>query len=360
MRAEEAQARLGVTSLAGLDSDEAAALVTRLGHALYRARQLRDWVFPKAAKSYDEMTNLPKELRNGLAGEIAVRGSRVTGRHESADGTVKLLLELHDGQSVECVLIPEGDRATACISTQVGCGVGCIFCASGADGVERNLDAAEIVEQVLWLREVAGGRLTNLVVMGMGEPLHNVDALVKALRLLQHPKGLDMGARSITVSTSGPTKGFPAFVEAGLKVKLAISLHAAFDDLRKRLVPRGGTGTTDELRAMAARWFEATGRDVTYEYVLLDGINDRESDARALARLCGPHKNVNLIPMNPVPFAPQLKTPPPARCERFAAILEERGVVVHLRRQRGDDVAAACGQLRLSRAGQDPSADNSR
>jgi 23S rRNA (adenine2503-C2)-methyltransferase len=349
-----------VTSLAGLDADATAALVAGLGHAPYRARQLYDWVFRHGATSYDEMTNLPKELRERLAAEAPVRATRIETRHDSADGTAKLLVKLPDGQSVECVLIPDGDRATACISTQVGCGVGCVFCASGADGVVRNLDAAEIVEQVLWLREIAGGRLTNIVVMGMGEPLHNVAALVAALRLIQHPKALDMGARSITVSTSGPTRGFGEFLEAGLRVKLAISLHAASDGLRKRLVPRGGSGTVADLQGMARRWFEATGRDVTFEYVLIDGINDTDGDARALAGLCGPHRNVNLIPMNPVPFAPQLKTPPPARCERFAAILEGRGVVVHLRRQRGDDVAAACGQLRLSRADPDPSADNSR
>ena len=335
-------------SLAGLSREACDALVRELGEPPYRAAQLFGWVQKRGAASYDAMTNLPKGFRRKLADRMPVRSTEVAARHPSDDGTVKLLLRLADGETVECVLIPEGDRLTACISTQVGCGVGCPFCASGAKGVVRNLDAGEIVEQVLRLTEEAGRRLTNVVVMGMGEPLHNVDALVGALRILQHPEGIDLGSRRITVSTSGPTRGFSAFLASGVKVKLAISLHAAFDGLRKELVPRGGSGTVAELRRMAADWFEKTGRDVTYEYVLLAGVNDSDRDADALAALCERHVNVNLIPMNPVPFAPDLKAPPWERTERFAARLEHAGVTVHLRRQRGDDVAAACGQLRLA------------
>jgi 23S rRNA (adenine2503-C2)-methyltransferase len=343
--------------LAGLEPAAIEALLRDLGEPPYRARQLFDWVQAKGASSYEDMTNLPKSLREKLAAHHPVRTTRVLSRCPSDDGTVKLLLELADKNTVECVLIPEGDRATACISTQVGCGVGCIFCASGADGVVRNLDAAELVEQVHHLEEEAAAslvgakarRLSNIVVMGMGEPLHNVDALVRALRLLQHPEGIDLGSRRITVSTSGPPKGFRAFLESGQRVKLAISLHAPRDDLRKRLVPRGGSDSVQELRAMAEEWFKKTGRDVTFEYVLIHGVNDSDREAEELARLCGRHFNVNLIPMNPVSFAPALRAPRHERSERFAALLEERGVVVHLRRQRGDDVAAACGQLRLSR-----------
>jgi 23S rRNA (adenine2503-C2)-methyltransferase len=336
-------------SLAGLLPDEMGALVASVGEAPYRARQIFRWVHVRGAASYEAMSDLPQGLRDRLAARIPVRSSRVLETHASSDGTKKLLLGLRDGERVECVLIPEGDRRTACISTQVGCGVGCIFCASGARGVVRNLDAAEIVEQVLWLREVAGERLTNVVVMGMGEPLHNVTNLVRALRLLQEPQGIDLGARRITVSTSGPTRGFEEFLASGMKVNLAFSLHAAEDDLRRRLVPRGGSGTVAEIREMARRWFEATGRDTTFEYVLLGGTNDRDEDALALARTAGRHINVNLIPMNPVPFAPDLRAPPPERTERFESLLRAKGVVVHVRRQRGDDVAAACGQLRLAR-----------
>lgn len=345
----------GKGSLAGLSVREIEALVS----PPYRAKQLFRWVHERGAVSYDAMTDVPKALRETLAARLPARSSRVVESHRSDDGTVKLLIGLADGERVECVLIPEGERRTACISTQVGCGVGCVFCASGAEGVVRNLEAFEIVEQVLWLRDLApepGGppappasRLTNVVVMGMGEPLHNVAGLVAALRLVQDPDGIDLGSRRITISTSGPTKGFEELLASGLRTNLAISLHATSDEVRRRLVPRGGTGSIAELLDMARRWFETTRRDVTFEYVLLLGINDRDEDARSLARLAGAHRNVNLIPMNPVPFAPDLRGPPPERVERFAEILRQAGVVVHARRQRGDDVAAACGQLRLSR-----------
>jgi 23S rRNA (adenine2503-C2)-methyltransferase len=338
-----------VISLAGLLREELAGLIADLGEPSYRADQLFRWVQVKGAGSYDALTNLPVPLRAKLAGIAPLRSTRVVERHPSGDGTVKLLVGLHDGESVECVLIPESERATACISTQVGCGVGCVFCASGADGVVRNLEAAEIVEQALLLREEAVGRLTNIVVMGMGEPLHNVESLAKALRILQDPEGFDLGARRITVSTSGPKEGFERFLAKGLKIKLALSLHAARDELRRSLVPRGGTGTVAELEEMARRWFEATGRDVTYEYVLIDGVNDSDADLDALARVCERNRNLNLIPMNAVAFAPELQAPPPERVERFAERLRARGVIVNLRRQRGDDVAAACGQLRLLR-----------
>jgi len=339
----------GSRGLAAFQPAELEELLARLGEAPYRARQLFAWIQRKGAASYGEMTNLSLTLREKLAAEHPVRTTRVEARHPSDDGTTKLLLRLRDGESVECVLIPEGDRATGCISTQVGCGVGCIFCASGANGVVRNLTVAELVEQVHHLRAEAGGRLTNVVVMGMGEPLHNVDALDRALTLIQHPDGIDLGSRRITVSTSGPPRGFQTFLKSGQRVKLAISLHAARNEVRKRLVPRGGTDDVAELRRMADAWFTKTGRDVTFEYVLIHGLNDSDRDAEDLARLCGRHFNVNLIPMNPVSFAPALRAPRRDRTERFAALLEEQGVVVHLRRQRGDDVAAACGQLRLSR-----------
>lgn len=336
-------------SLCGYSRAAVEALIAEFGEPPYRALQLFRWVQARGAAGYDAMTDLPKALRARLGERLPVRPSTIVGSHDSDDGTRKLLVGLPDGERVECVLIPEEPRRTVCISTQVGCGVGCVFCASGDDGVVRNLDAGEIVAQVLHARDAWGERPTNVVVMGMGEPLHNVPALVHALRIIQDPEGLDLGARRITVSTSGPRRGFDEFLAQGLKVKLAISLHAPTDDLRRELVPRGGTGSIAELRGMADRWFEATGRDVTFEYVLMDGVNDRDQDARALARLGGAHRNVNVIPMNPVPFAPDLRAPAPERIERFLAILRRAGVVVHARRQRGDDVAAACGQLRLTR-----------
>jgi len=335
-------------SLAASTREEMEALLAALGEPRYRARQLFAWVHAKGAADYAAMTDLPKRLRERLAAILPVRSTAAAREQRSADGTVKLLLRLADGEHVECVFIPEDDRRTACVSTQVGCGVGCVFCASGALGVRRNLAHGEILEQLLWLAGVAGARLTNVVVMGMGEPLHNVEALVRALRLAQDPEGLDLGSRRITISTSGPVRGFRELLASGLRTNLAISLHAARNELRRRLVPRGGSGTVEELRAMADEWFRTTGRDVTFEYVLLAGVNDSDADAEALARVAGRHRNVNLIPMNPVSFAPDLAAPDTARIDRFEAILRARGVVVHVRRRRGDDVAAACGQLRLA------------
>ncbi len=347
---EAAAPRAGVgESLCGLDPAATATLLAGEGEPPYRARQLFAWVHARGATGYAAMTDLAARTRDALAARLPVRCTAIAATHPGGDGTTKLLVGLADGESVECVLIPENERRTACISTQVGCGVGCIFCASGADGVVRNLTAAEIVEQAYWLRGLAGERLTNLVVMGMGEPLHNVGALLDALAILQDPQGMDLGARRITLSTSGPERGFEQLLAAAPRINLALSLHAATDGLRRRLVPRGGTASVEGIRAMARRWFESTGRDVTFEYVLLGGINDRDEDALALAALCGRHTNVNLIPMNPVPFAPALRAPDPLQTDRFADHLRRRGIVVHQRRQRGDDVAAACGQLRRAR-----------
>ncbi len=334
-------------SLADLTLDEIHALLESWGEPRFRARQIFTWVHARGEQDYEAMTDLPKTLRERLAGHLPVRASTVARTEPSEDGAVKLLVRLADGECVECVLIPEGDRLTACLSSQVGCGVGCIFCASGTDGAVRNLSAGEIVEQGLHLTAYAGRRLTNIVMMGMGEPLHNVFEVAKALRILQAPEGQDLGARRITVSTSGPEKGFDEFLALGLQVKLAISLHAAKDGVRRRLVPRGGTGNVAALRNMADRWFLATGRDTTFEYVLIDGLNDGDEDMEALARVAGRHVNVNMIPLNPVAFAPELRAPPAERIDRCVSFLESRGLVVHIRRQRGDDVAAACGQLRL-------------
>ncbi|MGQ0614790.1 MAG: 23S rRNA (adenine(2503)-C(2))-methyltransferase RlmN [Planctomycetaceae bacterium] len=337
-------------SLASLTPLETEALCRSLGEPPYRARQLTHWVQTRFAADYDAMSDLPMAFRERLRALLPVRASTVAHARRSEDGTTKLLLRMTDGEQVECVLIPEADRFTACLSTQVGCGVGCVFCASGTGGLRRNLTHGEIVEQALHLSSVAGARLTNLVVMGMGEPLHNVEELGRALRILMDPAGFDLGSRRITVSTSGVRRGFDQFLRLGFKVGLAISLHSPHDPQRRELVPRGGSGTVLELREMALRWFRATGRDVTFEVVLLAGRNDSDADARALAVLAGRHINVNLIPMNPVAFAPALRAPSPERVEAFTRILRERGVVVHVRRQRGDDVAAACGQLRLHEA----------
>ena len=289
---------------------------------------------------------------------------RTTGLHKAelaADGTEKLLLRLHDDDTVECVIIPDGERTTLCISTQVGCPVGCVFCASGMFGVRRNLTAGEIAEQVLMAKsrlatdEDAGDapssrRLTNLVVMGMGEPMLNLDGLLPALQRIHDPAGINLGARRITVSTSGYPRQMERFAEADPSYNLAVSLHAADDELRKNLVPTA-SNTVAEIVAAADRYFGTKGREVTYEVVLLAGKNDRRIDANNMIDLLrGMPCTVNLIPWNPVEEIVDkhgLGRPDDRRVDQFAQSLRDAGLNVTVRRQRGADRSAACGQLRL-------------
>lgn len=316
----------------------------------FQARQLAHWVFKHGAPSWDACRNLPAALVRGLAGRLAVTSTRLSQCQAAADQTLKLLLELHDGEMVEVVLIPEGERNTLCISTQVGCPVGCIFCASGLLGVRRNLSTGEIVEQVLHARRQLpeGRRLTNLVVMGIGEPMLNLDQLLPALERIHDPKGINLGARRITVSTSGYPDRIARLAEAPQAYGLAISLHAADDRLRRRLIPTARC-TVDELLAAAGHYFRNTGRRVTFEVVLLAEVNDRPMDADALAQKLRdlPHQ-VNLLPWNPVEEIPDLRRPSPRRVTAFLRRLRAAGLNATLRKQRGADRSAACGQLRIA------------
>ncbi len=336
------------------DLDDAALdqAVASCGGKPFQARQVAHWVYRHGVADYDGMRNVPSALRQALAHRLPVRSSSVATVDHAADGTDKLLLRLHDGQSVECVLIPDGERTTLCVSSQVGCPVGCVFCASGMFGVTRNLTAGEIVEQVLFARErlPADRAITNLVVMGMGEPMLNLAALLPALRRLHAKDGLDMGARRITVSTSGYPRQMAEFAAADPSYNLAVSLHAADDSLRKRLVPTA-THPVREIIAAANRYFAQKGREVTFEVVLLADVNDRPVDAGALVDVLGPTPcTVNLIPWNPVAeLAPQhgLRRPTAAAVDAFADDLRHGGLKVTVRRQRGADQSAACGQLRV-------------
>jgi 23S rRNA (adenine2503-C2)-methyltransferase len=247
------------------------------------------------------------------------------------------------------VLIPEGERTTLCVSSQVGCPVACVFCASGLLGVRRNLTAGEIVTQVLCARDLLpeGRTLTNLVVMGLGEPMLNLDNLLPALERIHDHKGIDLGARRITVSTSGLPRQMDRFAEAPHAYNLAVSLHAADDALRRRLVPTA-KATVQEIVAAARRYQQKKGREVTFEVVLLEGVNDRPEDAMVMAEtVAGSTCTVNLIPWNPVDAIAGLRRPSPQRVDAFAAALRRGGVNVTVRRQRGADKSAACGQLRL-------------
>jgi 23S rRNA (adenine2503-C2)-methyltransferase len=308
----------------------------------YRAEQLADWVYRKGVTDPARMTNLPSDV--GAFFDILT--SRVVGRADSRDGTVKLLLEYADGQRVETVLIPSGRRATVCLSTQAGCAMGCAFCASGLDGLVRQLTCGEILQQVLHLRQATGRRVTGAVFMGTGEPLANYDATVAAVRVLIDPARFGLSARAITVSTVGLPGRIRRLAKENLPITLAISLHAPNDALRRQLIPAASAASIEQILSAAATLFASRKREVTLEYVLLSGVNDTNVCAEALARLAKRLRcNVNLIRYNPVASLP-FAAPTAEAARDFLSRLRKRGVNAHLRRSRGADIAAACGQLR--------------
>jgi 23S rRNA (adenine2503-C2)-methyltransferase len=333
-------------SLIGMDLDELTAAVVAAGGKPFHGKQLAQWLYAKRELSFEDMTNLSKELRAKLAERLMLT-SRVIAREDSGEGTVKLGIRLHDGLVIEAVLMREDDRITACISTQAGCAMGCRFCASGQLGLKRNLSAGEILEQFYHLNEVMKPDwLTNVVVMGMGEPLHNYDNLLKALTILNADWAFNFGARRVTVSTVGLPKRIRDLAEQGYQFNLAISLHGVDDESRNALIPTNA-GLAEILDA-AKYYFQKTRREVTFEYTLVGGKNDDIETAVKLAELVKdfPKANVNLIPMNPVEGS-GLVTPSTEAVSLFTEQLERAGVNVHVRRRRGRRVQAACGQLRL-------------
>ena len=328
--------------------EELTAWVVERGWPAYHARQVLRWVFERRAEGFEAMSDVPKGLRRDLEDEWAVFATRPVHHHTAPDGTDKLLLECPDGRRVECVLMAEDDRRTVCVSTQVGCGMGCVFCASGLKGVERNLTRGEIVEQVLRLRNLlpVPEKLTNLVVMGMGESLANLDNLVAALDRICSPEGLGLGQRRVTVSTVGLPEKMLKLAALDRQYHLAVSLHAPTEALRNELVPineKVGLGAVVEA---ADAYFRRSGRQVTFEYVLLRGINDRPQDAAALGDLLARRKaHVNLIPYNPVAGLP-FERPSRDSVRRFEGAVRAHGVSVSVRKTKGREIDAACGQLR--------------
>ncbi len=318
-------------------------------HAAYRGDQVLDWVVKRRAGSFAEMNNVPLALRRELELEWAPLETRIAARDLAPDGTLKLVIECRDGRRVECVLMAEESRRTVCISTQVGCGMGCVFCASGLNGVERNLAAHEILEQVIHARNAlpADETISHVVVMGMGESLANLDNLIVALdRLCASDHGLGLSQRRITISTVGLPEKILKLAALDRRYHLAVSLHAPTESLRDQLVPvNHKIGLTRVLEA-ADVYFAQTGRQVTYEYVLLKGVNDRAIEARALADLLTARQaHVNLIPYNPVAGLPYDR-PDPDSVTRFCDILRHHGVSVTVRKTKGRAIHAACGQLR--------------
>jgi 23S rRNA (adenine2503-C2)-methyltransferase len=316
----------------------------------YRAGQVQKWLFASRVSDFEEMTDLPKGLRTALAADFSFWTTQVAKHQKSNDGTEKLLLELADNQRIECVLIREGQRRTICISTQVGCAMGCVFCASGLDGVIRNLTTGEIIEQMLRLDRLCGPdeRLSNIVVMGMGEPLANLDRLLPALTVASSPQGLGIGQRRITISTVGLPPAIDRLVAENVPYHLAVSLHAPNDALRNRLVPVNKNIGVEKIVAAADRYFENNGRRLTFEYVLLGDLNDQPQHARELvALLRGRTALLNVIPYNPVAGLPY-QTPSARAQDQFLRILTEGGINVQVRQRKGAQIDAACGQLRRS------------
>jgi 23S rRNA (adenine2503-C2)-methyltransferase len=332
--------------------DELAGLLAAQGEPGYRARQLFAWMHGHGARSFAEMSSLPRSLRERLAavGELGVL-EPVTRQQDPGDGTVKLLLRLHDGNTVETVRMRYSYGHSACVSSQVGCHVGCRFCASAIGGLVRNLTASEMIEQVILCnRDLAafepGARIARVVVMGMGEPMENLPEVLRFLRLAHEPDGCGIGWRHMTVSTSGLVPGIDALAAEDLPITLAVSLHAPNDEVRSRLVPLNRRYPLAELLPACRRYVEATGRRLTFEYVLIGGVNDLPEHARELARLVrGLLCHVNLIPLNPV-AGRGLRPSPPAAMADFRRILRQAGIPATLRRQLGTSIDAACGQLR--------------
>ncbi|QDU94810.1 23S rRNA (adenine(2503)-C(2))-methyltransferase RlmN [Lignipirellula cremea] len=314
----------------------------------YRALQIRSWLFQRRAKTWEEMSDLPKKLRAELAEEFDLWTSTVVKHSQTEDGTEKLLLQLHDGGRIECVLLRDGERRTICISTQVGCAMGCVFCASGLDGVDRNLTTGEIVEQMLLLARLLpeDERLSHIVVMGMGEPLANLDNLLPALHAASDEQGLGISRRRITISTVGLPPAIRRLSQIDARYSLAVSLHAPDDELRNQLVPVNKKIGLDDILEAADEYFQVSGRRLTFEYVLLGGLNDGEDHALKLARLLrGRAALLNVIPYNPVAGLPYA-TPTQAAQDRFRDILTHGGINVQFRQRKGDKINAACGQLR--------------
>ncbi len=352
------------TNLLGLARPALESFVAQLGSRPFRARQLMNWIYKRGTGEFAAMTDLARDFRARLAASAEVRPPEVVRVQRSADGTVKWLLRADATQAFEMVFIPEPDRGTLCISSQVGCALDCSFCSTAQQGFNRNLTTAEIVGQV-WLavlelaREAAGAdraaaagaeaplerRVTNVVLMGMGEPLANFRNVVPALDILLDDFGFDLSRRRVTLSTSGLVPQIYKLAEVS-NVALAVSLHAPDDALRNELVPINRKHPIAEL--LAACWHyldEQNGRSVTFEYVMLDGVNDSPAQARALARLLKGHPaKVNLIPFNPFPGTRYTRSPAPV-IQRFRDELLQRGVLATVRRTRGEDIDAACGQL---------------
>ncbi len=328
------------------------AWLTAHGYPKFRADQIWSWVLQRRAESFASMSDLPNKLREELDAAFRLWTASIAAHQQSEDGTEKLLLQLADRGRIECVLLREEARRSICVSSQVGCAMGCVFCASGLDGVERNLSRGEILEQMLRLQRLLPDdeRLSHIVMMGMGEPLANLNAVLDALEMARDPKGLGISPRRITISTVGLPASIDRLADYSTPFHLAISLHAPNNRLRNQLVPVNAKIGIDEIMNAADRYFAATGRRITFEYVLLAGINDTQECALELVRLLrGRVSMLNVIPYNSVAGLPY-ETPSSDTIHAFRNFLIDGGINVMFRQRKGDGIDAACGQLRRNRS----------
>lgn len=332
-----------------LKLDELKAFFIQQGDQAFRAQQVYEWLWKKSAKDFDQMTNISLSTRELLKEHFTINHIRVDTMQRSADGTIKNAVKLHDGLVVESVLIPTEDRITACVSSQVGCSLDCKFCATARLKRQRNLNPDEIYDQVVAIKQQAelffNRPLTNIVFMGMGEPLLNYANVVTAIDKITSPEGLNMASRRITLSTVGIAKMIKKMADDGVKFNLAVSLHSAVNELRSSIMPINETNSLEELAEALRYWYKKTKRKVTYEYVIWKGINDKEEDAWALAKFCKiiPSK-VNLIEYNPIDDG-EFQQASEKSINMYQRILEREGTLSHIRKSRGKDIDAACGQL---------------
>lgn len=336
-------------SIYSLRLDEMKEWLTANGEKAFRAAQIYEWLYEKRVQTFEEMSNLPKALREKLETEFALTTLSTIIKQESKDGTIKFLFQLQDGYSIETVLMRHEYGNSICVTTQVGCRIGCTFCASTLGGLKRHLMAGEIVEQVVKVQQQLDEteeRVSSIVIMGIGEPFDNYDAMMNFLKIMNDDKGLNIGARHITVSTSGIVPKIYEFADEGMQINFAVSLHAPNQEARQKLMPIAKAYKLEELMEAVKYYTKKTGRRVTFEYGLMSGQNDTEEVALELAKLIKNIKcHVNLIPINYVPERDYIRT---SRSKIFAfeRTLKEQGINVTIRREQGADIAAACGQLR--------------
>lgn len=345
-------------NLKDLTYEEMEEFFRELGEPKYRAKQVFAWIYARGVEDFDHMTDLSKKLREKLKEKAVIPTLTVRTRSESESGdTTKYLFDLPQGGEVESVQMRYLDemgpgRLAVCISSQVGCAMGCNFCASGVAGLKRHLTTWEITEQVTRIQNAlrpSGERVANVVFMGLGEPLHNYDEVLRAARLLNHPDGLNIGIRHLTISTSGLVPQIEQLSQEGLPIRLAISLHAVRDELRSEMMPVNRRWNIEQLMEACSGYFQTTKRRITFEYILLDGVNDSRQEASELARLLNDHEIhslVNLIPWNPVDGVAYQRSKP-ENIRAFQAIVEKAGIKCTVRQEKGADIDAACGQLRL-------------